>query len=405
MSKLRKIAVFTPYFPYPPNTGGKIRSYHLIKLLSSSFDVDLYTTSHGLSQENANNLFDCFDIIVRGVVVFQIQKTWRWWDRLSRVLGPLPRSVDYFQDPQALLRAWILLNQESYDGLVADELCMTPYIELRLDLPRVIWRQKIDSVHYAEVSAARPWSIDKILDWIEARKLRRYERRKIPIYQGCVTCSEADAEWVRRDAPHLPVQVVPNGVDLDFFQPSGLPRATPPILLFVGTLYYYPNIDAVNYFFSEIYPRIRLARSDVRVQIVGLNPPVSIQRLGDLPGVEVIGGVPDVRPYYEQASVFIVPLRLGGGTRLKIVEAMAMGLPVVSTSVGAEGLSVHPGEDILIADDPQAFAEGVLRLLSDPALWHRIAAGGRRLAQAYDWRTVARPVIDLMEQVIREWKR
>jgi glycosyltransferase involved in cell wall biosynthesis len=405
MTKCWKIAVFTPYLPYPPNTGGKTRSYYLIKLFSSFFEIDLYTTSHGLSKGSQKILLDHFNNIARMITVFQIQKSPRWWDRLGRILGPLPRSVDYFQDPQALLRAWMLLNQQSYEGLVADELCMTPYIELRLDLPRVIWRQKIDSVHYAEVSAARPWSIDKILDWIEARKLRRYERRKIPIYQGCVTCSEADAEWVRRDAPYLPVQVVPNGVDLDFFQPSGLSRAIPPILLFVGTLYYYPNIDAINYFFSEIYPRIRLTRSDVRVQIVGLNPPVSIQRLGDLPGVEVIGGVPDVRPYYKQASVFIVPLRLGGGTRLKIVEAMAMGLPVVSTSTGAEGLSVHPGEDILIADDPQAFAEEVLRLLSDPALWHRIAAGGQRLAQAYDWRTLARPVIDLMEQVIREWKR
>jgi len=143
----------------------------------------------------------------------------------------------------------------------------------------------------------------------------------------------------------------------------------------------------------------------VRVQIVGHAPPPDIQRLARFPGVEVTGSVADVRPYYEEATVFIVPLRLGGGTRLKIIEAMAMGLPAVSTTVGAEGLSVQPGEDILIADDPASFIESVLRLLADAELRERIARSGQRLARHYDWNELCKPYIELAERVIWQGRK
>ncbi len=399
MSGRSRIAIFTPYVPYPPDTGGKNRSYHVIKALSCHFDVDVYSTNHELrDQSHALQ----FNHEVRQLYIFEIHKSRRFRDFMKWILSPWPRFVDYFQDDRALLQAWIALRAEDYDLVIADELCMTPYAELRPDLPRIVMRHKIDSLHVSGVAAASPWSIEKILLWIEAWKLRRYERQKMKFYHACITCSEADAAFVRRDAPGIRIQVIPNGVDLEFFRPSGIPREDPPILLFVGTMHYYPNIDAVRYFFETIYPFIRQVRPDVRVQIVGHRPPPEIQRLADPPSIEVTGSVPDVRPYYERASVFIVPLRLGGGTRLKIVEAMAMGLPVVSTSVGAEGLDVHPGEDIWIADDPRAFAEGVLRLLSDPALWGRLSTGGRRLACRYDWKELTRPLVDLVEAMIRE---
>lgn len=399
MSNRSKVAVFTPYVPYPPDTGGKIRSYYSILSLSEQFDVDVYTTSHELPTLDCIDRFRSF---VRKLRVFQIYKSRRLRKLLEWALNPLPQLVEYFHDPRALLETRIAFQAEKYDVVIADEICMTPYVELSPRVPRVVFRQKIDSRHVAEVAAARPWGVEKFLYYVEAWKLRRYERRKMPIYQACVTCSAADADFVRRDAPGITLQVIPNGVDLEQFRPSGLPRSNPPILLFVGTMYYYPNIDAVRYFFDQIYPRIRWARPDIQVQIVGHRPPPEIQRLAALPGVEVTGSVPDVRPYYERATVFIVPLRLGGGTRLKIVEAMAMGLPVVSTSVGAEGLDIHPGEDILIADDPGAFADSVLRLLSDPMLWNRLSAKGRELARRYDWKELTRSLVGLVEMLARE---
>lgn len=397
-----KIAFFTPYLPYPPNTGGKIRSFYLLRSLAGHFQVDVYTTSRELYDPESKI---AIQQMVRKLRVFELPTPQRLRSFLKMMLNPWPRLVDYFQDPRSLLQAWVEIRRENYNLLIADELCMTPYVELHPDLPRISLRQKIDSLHAAEVAAALPWGIEKFLWHIEAIKLRRYERQKMPIYQACVVCSNADAAFVRRDAPELILRVIPNGVDLDHFRLSSLPRRDPPVLLFVGTMHYYPNIDAVRYFFAEIYPLIRQARPDVRVQIVGHRPPPEIQRLAELPGVEVTGSVPDVRAYYEQAAVFIVPLRLGGGTRLKIVEAMAMGLPVVSTSVGAEGLDVRSGENIFIADDPRSFADGVLRILSDPAMWQRLSEEGRRLARRYDWRELTEPFIALVEQVIQERSR
>jgi len=282
---------------------------------------------------------------------------------------------------------------------------MTPYAELAPDLPRVVSRQKVDHVHYREIATARSWGQEKVLDLIEATKLQRYERAKMSLYQACLACSEKDVQLIRRDAPDVPMMVIPNGVDLGTFVPSRHPESRGPALLYVGAMDYYPNIDAVQFFFRTIYEPLRRAVVNLRVQVVGHTPPPEIRRLAELPGVEVTGSIPDVRPYYEQATVFIVPLRLGGGTRLKIVEAMAMGLPVVSTTIGAEGLDVHPGENIVIADDAASFTNGVLRLLRGPDLRNRIAKGGRVLARRYDWTTLTGPYVDLVKEVIEQWRQ
>jgi glycosyltransferase involved in cell wall biosynthesis len=398
-----KIAFFTPYLPYPLDSGGKIRSYYLLRALSARFDVDLYTVYY--AERPPESAIKVMEKHCCQLILFHLEKSWRTRDRIRRILNPLPRLVEHFLTPSSLKLAREMLVKGRYELIIADELCMTPYAELAPNLPRITIRHKIDWVHYKEVGQARPWAMEKILDLIEAVKLRRYERLKMPFYQACVVCSEQDAAFIRQYAPRMPILIIPNGVDLDTFAPLNRPQNDRPTLLYVGSLDYYPNIDAIRFFFQKMYDPIRRQVPNVRVLIVGRNPPPDIQRLTQLPGVEIIGSVPDVRPYYEQATILIVPLRLGGGTRLKIVEAMAMGLPVVSTSIGAEGLKVHPGENILIADDPLTFVNDVLRLLSDTALWHRIAAGGRQLAQAYDWRRLTEPVVDLVEQVIWEWKR
>lgn len=398
-----KIAFFTPYLPYPPDTGGKIRSYHLLQALCARFCVDLYTVYMGPKPPEVavRHLEECCN----RVVMLPLEKPWRTRDRLRRTLSPLPRLVDYFCTPASLDQAREHLSCGGYDLLVADEICMTPYVEVMPDQLRIVFRQKVDYLHYREVARARPWGADKILELVESVKLWRYEQAKMGLYQGYVACSERDAAQIRQYAPGIPYLVIPNGVDLSAFVPLGRPKASQPTLLYVGSMYYPPNIDAVQFFFRSIYPAIRKAEPRVRVQIVGHMPPPEVQQWARLPGVEVTGGVPDVRPYYEEATVFIVPLRLGGGTRLKIPEAMAMGLPVVSTSVGAEGLDIHPGEDILIADDPLSFAQSVLLLLSDPDLRDRIAAGGRRLAQRYDWRELTRPLPDWIMSVVDNWRR
>ncbi len=397
-----KIAVFTPYLPYPPDNGGKIRSYHLLRALTERFDVDLFSVHHGVEPTAAIAALreHCCQ-----VVAFPVEKPWRTRDRWARVLADLPRAVDYFHTPASLAHARDSLRAGGYDLVVADEICMTPYAELAPALPRIVIRHKVDHLHYAEMAQARPWGGDKVLDAIEARKLRQYERAKMPLYQAFLACSEQDAAVIRRDALAAQALVIANGADLETLVPSGHAKTAAPILLYVGSMHYYPNIDAVTFFFEEMYEQIAHAVPAVRVQIVGHKPPPDIQKLARPDRVEVLGSVPDVRPYYDAATVFIVPLRLGGGTRLKIVEAMAMGLPVISTTVGAEGLDIHSGEDILIADDPASFVAGVLRLLTDPDFRNHVAQGGRRLAQRYGWRELTRPFADLAEDVVEAWRQ
>jgi glycosyltransferase involved in cell wall biosynthesis len=398
-----RAAVFTPYLPYPPDTGGKTRSYYMVRALATRLEVDLYTVFYGEGPAPAE--VDAVQQFCRQVAIFRLDKPWRTRARLQRALAPLPRSVDYFHTADSLQQARCHLATGGYDLVIADEICMTPYAELAPHLPRMVLRQKVDYLHYQEMAQARPWSLDKVLDSLEAIKLRRYERAKMPLYQAFVACTDYDAMVIGRDAPNTVPLVIPNGADLSSFVPAGHSKAKDPTLLYVGAMHYYPNADAVSFFFEAMYERIRQAVPGVRVQIVGHAPPPDIQRLARFPGVEVTGSVADVRPYYEEATVFIVPLRLGGGTRLKIIEAMAMGLPAVSTTVGAEGLSVQPGEDILIADGPASFSESVLRLLADAELRERIARSGQRLARHYDWNELCKPYIELAERVIWQGRK
>ncbi len=395
-----RVAVFTPYLPYPPDNGGKIRSYQLLRALAARCDVDLYSVHFGAEppQETITALreFCC------QVVSLAVEKPWRTRDRWRRAFASLPRSADYFMTPDSLALADRHLRAGQYAAVVADEICMSPYAELAPYLPRVIARQKVDHLHYAEMAKARPWGSEKVLDSLEATKLRNYERAKMPLYQAFMACSQHDVEIIGRDAPEAQALVVPNGVDLDAFVPSGAPKTGEPILLFVGAMHYYPNIDAMRFFFETMYERIIQALPNLRIQIVGHSPVPEIQQLAQRPGVAVVGSVPDMRPYLEAATVFMVPLRLGGGTRLKIVEAMAMGLPVVSTSVGAEGLAISPGNDILIADAPSSFVEDVLRLLNDGELRTRLSAGGRQLAKRYNWCELMRPFADLVETIAKQ---
>ncbi|HQH27841.1 MAG TPA: glycosyltransferase, partial [Oligoflexia bacterium] len=317
-----KIALFTPYLPYPLDSGGKIRSWHLLRALAKRFEVALYTF-YDCEPPPASAVKAVEESCV-SVTFFSRARDWSKRGLIKSILTPPPLLVKYFLVPAAMEQFHRDLESRHYDLIIADELCMAPYPEISPDLPRIIIRQKVDSVHYREAAKSRPWGFEKALELIEAYRLARYERDKMPPFQACVACSEEDASLIRDSAPHLPCLVIPNGVDLTSFRPASQSKPAAPVLLFVGSMNYLPNIDAVEFFFSTIYEKIRRAVPAVKVQIVGHSPPDSIINLSQLDGVTVIGSVPDVRPYYDQAAVTIVPLRMGGGTRLKIVESMAM---------------------------------------------------------------------------------
>jgi glycosyltransferase involved in cell wall biosynthesis len=389
-----RIAIVTPYLPYPADTGGKIRTFYLLKSLAPRHAVDLYTVFYG----NRPALGDQLPQICRRIYPVQLIKNSTNASRLARCfLDPLPRLIDHFYTPAAALEVRRQIRIEPYDLLVLDEICMAPYLE-GLPGPKLVLRQKIDYLHYREVNSAEPLGIEKLVGWLEVQKLRHYERRATSEYSAAICCSADDAAQVDTMKRGIPIAVIPNGVDLDFFVPQE-EMSRVPTLLYTGTMNYYPNIDAVNYFFREIYPPLARLIPQVHILIVGHNPPEEILAWQSLPGVKITGSVPDIRPYLAECTAAMVPLRLGGGTRLKIMESIAANRAVISTSIGAEGIGLRHGEHLLLADDPVSFAEQAATLLRDRELRRRLITNAKPVVEKrFSWRVLG----EQFETVCRE---
>jgi len=235
------------------------------------------------------------------------------------------------------------------------------------------------------------------------RKLRREELATYRDADGVYLCSMADQKRLLDHVPGARTLVIPNAADIEYYQP----RATDPpsdgrTIVFFGHLSYFPNVDGVTHFAQEIWPRIAEAHPNARLKIIGGQAPQSLQALAR-PGIEFTGFVSDLRPHLAEAAAVIVPLRLGGGTRLKIVEAMAMGKAVVSTMLGAEGIEATPGRDLLVADEPAAFADAVNRLLADPGLAKRVGQSARELAvRRYAWSGAAKALESFYREILDE---
>jgi polysaccharide biosynthesis protein PslH len=393
---MMRVAVVTPFLPWPADTGGKLRSYYLLRGLALTHEVHLFTVHRGLAPDPGP-----LATLFSRVESFQLPSTRRLFAAPLAFLSKKPRSVSYFQTPESLsfMRGRLAAG---YDLLICDEICMAEFLEEIPNVgpvPRLVIRHKIDHLHYREMAMARRSAGEKLADWLEAVKLERFERDHMPGFQAATACSPEDAHIVREQGRGLPVAVIVNGADTDYFTPQPRPDPLPTVLL-LGTMYYYPNVDSTLYFFNEIYPALRNAVPDVQVLIVGHNPPPEVAALGKLPGVTVTGSVKDVRPYMARSWVLAVPLRLGGGTRLKIMEAMAAGLPVVSTIVGAQGIDAVEGEDFLLADDPAEFAARTARLLKDAGLRQALSRNGRRRVEdCYSWQALGQRYVLFCENI------
>jgi len=235
------------------------------------------------------------------------------------------------------------------------------------------------------------------------RKVRRHVRRVVPKFESVTVVSEQERRLVKEILPDYQgkLEVIPNGIDCAYNR-SDLSREGRRGLVYNGALTYSANYDAMVWFLSEIFPLIQKQVPEVSIKITGATSGVDLSGLTLSPAVQLTGYVPDIRIPVSQAAVCVVPLRQGGGTRLKILEAMALGTPVVTTSKGAEGLEVIHGEHVLIADEPSEFAEQTIRLLKDGGLWNHLAGNARQLVEEkYDWRVITPRFLTLVEQIAR----
>jgi glycosyltransferase involved in cell wall biosynthesis len=318
---------------------------------------------------------------------------------IANLLSPLPYIVtshssaayrDIVRASLVKFRPHLVLCEWTPYAIYAKALTSVRTLVSTHNVEADIWQRYYEN----ETDRLRRWYIGE--QW---RKVERFEREAVGWVDGALTVSELDRDRLRQSRPDMPIAVIPNGVDLDYFRPMPQTQSRQH-LVFTGSMDWRPNQDAARYFVAEILPLLRQARPDLECTFVGRSPPPDIQALARVPGVHVTGTVDDVRPYVERAAVYVVPLRIGGGSRLKILEALAMGRAVVSTSVGAEGLDVEHDRHILLADDPQGFAETVLRLLNDPARCLALASEGRRLVeQSYGWDALAHKMAGFIQHI------
>jgi len=384
-----KILVLDEEFPYPLNTGKRIRSYNLISRLARRHEVRYL--AYGRADSEAFRRFGTDKMHPIAVAPQVPDKSGpAFYLRLFlNLFSPLPYVVtshysDLFQ--QAVLAA---VGREKPDLVLCEWSPYARFVQSISTVKRVIVAHNIEYRIWKRYFQNEPQALKRWYIGLQMHKMHRFEQEAFRWADGATAVAEFEAQEIRTLSPHTRVETIENGVDLRLFH-GGDRGPTGHNVVFTGSMDWRPNQDCAVYFVQDILPLIKEKYPDVITTFVGRNPPAHIRKLGERPGVRITGTVDDVRPYIEGATVYIVPLRIGGGSRLKILEALAMKIPVVSTSVGAEGLKVTDGENILLADTPEKFAGQVARLFTDDDLRRKLGDNGRRLVEEhYDWDTLA----------------
>jgi glycosyltransferase involved in cell wall biosynthesis len=375
------ILIVSAQFPYPPRSGFSTRVYQLARQLSARHEVTLLSYAFPHERDGVASLATQMSVrAVEWTAPPAINK------RATQALTIASRRPYYCRD----------IYSENMQQAI-DDVCSTGSFDAvqvessflcDFRFPRtaqlVIDEHNVEYEVFQRMSEGERSLPRRAFNRLEYLRCRRFEQAWWRRANACVVTSERELPTVRASAPGTPVAVVPNAVDLDYFTPSDTP-VEPHTIVFNGILTYRPNVDAAHFLIDEVWPLVRDRYPDARLTLVGRSDGVDTRSLMK-PGVELLGEVPDIRPYIRRAAVVAVPVRIGGGTRLKVVEALAMGKVTVSTALGCEGLAVHDREHLLIADDAVAFAGRIFDVFESPDLGQSLGQEGRRLIQDnYSW--------------------
>ncbi len=387
---------------YPANTGGRIRTLNILRHLARWHDI---TYLCNVQPEDSSYLGQMASLGVR-LVTIPWQETPRnspqfYADLLKNVFSPLPFTVAKDYDPALRTRATELLEQGTFDLLICDFVQMAQNAIGLKSRANLLFQHNVEAqIFERHAKTGGSWLRRRYMahQW---KKMQAYESRAGRHFTGVVAVSDQDKGIFQNRYGWGHVHTIDTAVDTDYFQPNGQSEIDRRVV-FVGSLDWLPNEDGVQFFTHQIWPSIREAHPRTEFQIVGRNPSRAVTRLGSIPGVSVVGTVPDVRPYLARAAVVVVPLRIGGGTRIKIFEAMAMGKAVVSTSVGAEGLKVEPGRHFVLADSGEQFSRQVSDLLGDKVRRQRVGREARDIVRArFSAETVARQFNEICQSLLR----
>jgi glycosyltransferase involved in cell wall biosynthesis len=401
LTQSMKILWLTPYPPAAPLHGGRIRLQGLLAgALRSGHTVDLRVVATGGSQEG-ELLSDDLRTARLMSHCYQPART-ILSPRLSWLISRWPEAVSEAWSP-ALDRELRLENPKSHDIAVLGQAHMARYLPTLLSrhIPVLLDAHNVETDLRRDLEAYADRLRTRVRLRTETKRFARLERQLLSGVTAIAATSRDDADRLQELAPRVPIRIVPSPVDLDYFRfVDHASCSSPRVAVMTGTLGYIPNVDAIRWFHAKILPHLRTLVPDLRIDVVGGSPPPSVDALGGQQ-VRVVGNVPDVRDYLSRADVFSIPIRIGSGTRLKAVEALASGLPVVSTTKGVEGLGLRDSQEVLLGDTPEAFAHAMHRALVDSRLRRQLIDNGyRHVAKLFSLTTVQERFAKVLDETV-----
>ncbi|MEP6925909.1 MAG: glycosyltransferase [Pyrinomonadaceae bacterium] len=394
---------------HPIDKGGKIRTYQMLKKLKKEHHITYLTLDDGSAEADAIKKSSEY---AHEIITIPYQNSLKfstgfYFELAINLFSKLPYSLQKYVSAEMEENIKKIATPDNFDIVVCDFLTPTVNLPANLNLATLLFQHNVEARiwrrHY-EIAKSAPKKAFMKMQW---RRVFDYERESCKRFDWVAAVSKEDADAMQSEYGIKNISDVATGVDTEFFAPQGNVEKDEFNLVFTGSMDWLPNEDAIRWFTEEILPFIRMQIPQVSLTVVGRNPFPSLVELSKKElSVVVSGRVPDVRPFMEKASVYVVPIRIGGGTRLKIYEAMAIGLPVVSTRIGAEGLPVKDGREILLRDTPSAFADAVVQLLIDKTLAQKIGEqSAQTVREKFGWQKVADDFAEICEKTIEIHKQ
>jgi len=396
------------FVPYPPHGGCLQRSFNLLREVSKNNTIHLLALNQRTllpDEKSINASIKALNEHCNAIKVFGIPldlSRIKWYVCLFlNIFSLTPFTVWWFRSRAFADEIEKQIQSNRFDLITFDTIDLFQYAQFAPNIPKVLNHHNVESTLLLRRSANEKNPFIKFYLYIQGRKLRRYEKKVVGKADVNLTVSESDSEILRKLAHFGRYEVVPNGTDIIYFTPAR--KSNSKELVFIGGMNWYPNRDAMIYFYNSIYPLIKKEIPEVVMNIIGQDPPREIERLAEHDtSLRIHGFVKDVRDWLSHSAVYVVPIRVGGGTRLKILDAFACGKALVSTSVGCEGIDVTPGENILIGDSPEEFARQVIRILNDNTLRKKLEINARTLVESkYSWKIIGHHLDEIYQSVTK----
>ncbi len=379
------IVVVSARLPYPLDKGDRLTVYHFLRYFSQRHRVSLACF---LEPEQEARWVEQVAPFCRRVELVPLRRWRACGSALAGVAGRIPLQLRYYADPAMRAAVERLVREEEPDLLYAQLVRMGPYIEPYRDRVRVAAFNLSMTLNHRRLAQHASGWLGRAFHSLEYRKLKAFEGPFARQFDGVLLISRHDLEAVAQGRPLDNAFVVPHGVDCAHFAPNGTADKRPGELVLTGNMNYAPNVDAAMWFCGEVLPRIRAKVPRATLSIVGADPAPKVRALAREPGIEVTGRVPDLRPYMGRAEVALAPIRIGAGLQNKVLEGMSMGLPMVITPVANEGIRAVHGENVVVADGPEAFADETVALLGDPERRRRLGLAAREfIVRHWSWET------------------